>query len=89
MSTGGFICPVDTGHCACGASFPWNRVARMMRGVHRHRCDACGRRMVIDYHNGYGVRLEITPAQWTAVKQLPDDTPLAEILELLKTIEAA
>ena len=88
MSTGGFLCPSDDGHCACGKPFAWNPVAKRMRGVHRYRCD-CGRRLVLDYHEGYAVRLEISPAQWQAVKLLPEGAPLADILALLKTLEAA
>jgi hypothetical protein len=45
--------------------------------------------MILDYHEGYAVRLDVTPAQWGAVKQLPEDAPMALILELLRTVEAA
>jgi len=91
VSTGGFLSPVEEGRCACGEPFPWNRVAKNMRGVYRHRCQnpACRRPMVLDYHEGYAVRLDVTPAQWGAVKQLPEDAPMALILELLRTVEAA
>jgi len=88
VNPGVFILPIDEGACSCGIAFPWNPVARLMHGAYRYRCD-CGRRWVVDYRNGYGIQLEVSPTAWQGVKQLPEGVAMADILALLKTLEEA